>query len=146
MMSMEKIEFKTKGQLDIVDLTDLVRKIISKKKIKNGLVNLFVPGSTGALTTIEYEPDLVRDFKKMIEELIPQNKPYRHNLKWGDGNAHSHLRASIIGPSLSVPINNSKIILGTWQQIVFIEFDVKIRNRIVIISCMDDNQIDISIT
>ncbi|RLD16906.1 MAG: YjbQ family protein [Caldiserica bacterium] len=125
----DKIEFSTKRELDIVDITDKVRERVSISGIKEGIINIFVPGATGAITTIEYEPGLISDFKEILKELIPERESWKHNLSHSDMNAHSHLRASIIGPSLTVPVEDGRPVLGIWQQIVFVELDVRARRR-----------------
>ncbi|MEM2924545.1 MAG: secondary thiamine-phosphate synthase enzyme YjbQ [Methanocellales archaeon] len=123
------IALSTKGNADIIDITSQVDGIVKSSKIKNGLVTIFVPGSTGALTTIEYESGAIEDLRRAIERIAPENIEYKHNLKWGDGNGHSHIRAALLGPSIAVPVIESKMALGTWQQIVFIDFDNRPRNR-----------------
>ncbi len=123
------IAISTKGNADIIDITSQVDGIIKTSKIKNGLVAIFIPGSTGALTTIEYESGALEDFKRAIERIAPENIEYKHNLKWGDGNGHSHVRAALLGPSIAVPIIDGRMLLGTWQQLVFIDFDNRPRNR-----------------
>jgi secondary thiamine-phosphate synthase enzyme len=134
----DEISLDTKGEMDIIDITGEVKAIIKKSKIKDGIVCVFVVGSTGALTTIEYEPGLKKDFSELLERLVPKNKVYAHNERWHDGNGHSHIRASLIGPSFSAPIQNNKIILGTWQQIIFIELDVRPRHRRIIAQIVGD--------
>lgn len=99
--------------------------------VSQGLVHLFVAGSTAALTTIEYEPGAVADLREALERIAPEGIDYRHNERWGDGNGHSHVRAALLGPELTVPIRDGRLLLGTWQQIIFIELDVKLRNRVV---------------
>ena len=134
-----KIQISTKGNTDIIDITDKVQEKIekaisnSKQEIKNGFVLLFVNGSTAGLTTIEYEPGLIKDLKEMFENLIPEDKTYSHNEKWHDNNGHSHLRASLLKPSLIIPFSKSKLLLGTWQQITLIDFDNHPRTREIII-------------
>jgi secondary thiamine-phosphate synthase enzyme len=123
------ISIKTKGEVDIIDLTDKVEEAIENSGLKKGIVTIFMPGSTGALTTIEYEPGLLEDLPAAFERLAPRNISYEHEKRWHDGNGHSHVRASLLGPSLTIPFNDAKLILGTWQQIVFIEFDVRSRAR-----------------
>ena len=118
----KKIKFNTKGELDIVDITHMVEKVVDESKIKNGIVVVFVPGATGAITTIEYEPNLLQDFRDALEEIVPSTKHYRHPI-----NGRSHIRASLIGPSVSFPISDGQVILGTWQQIVFLELDTRPR-------------------
>ncbi len=123
------IKIDTKGKDEVVDITSKVAELISTSKIKSGLVNVFVSGSTASVTTIEYEPGLVRDIKVLGERLAPSGEEYSHNATWGDGNGHSHIRASVIGPSLTVPFENGKMKLGTWQQIVVIDHDTRARSR-----------------
>ncbi|MDO8885319.1 secondary thiamine-phosphate synthase enzyme YjbQ [Candidatus Oleimmundimicrobium sp.] len=125
-----EICFLTKGNVDIVDLTQQIETVVKESGISNGMVNIFVPGATGSITTIECEAGLLDDFKNIIEELIPQNHHYyKHNNDLGGQNAHSHLRASLLGPSLTVPIVDKELTLGAWQQIIFIDFDDQPRNR-----------------
>ena len=129
----KEIHFNTKGEIDIVDITYDVEKIVEKTGVKNGTATVFIPGATGAITTIEYEPNLIQDFKDLIEELVPSSKHYRHPI-----NGRSHLRASLIGPSVTVPISNGRLILGTWQQIVFLELDTRPRSRTVVIQIVGE--------
>lgn len=133
-----ELEIKTKGESDIVDITDEIERIISKTGIKNGIVNVFVPGSTGAVTTIEYEPGLLKDLPNALERIAPKNAYYEHEEMWHDGNGHSHVRASILGPSITIPVKNGGLRLGTWQQLVFIELDVKPRSRTLVVSCLGE--------
>jgi len=130
---MDKIPLDTRGEGDIRNITSQVQKIIQRSGIKNGLVCIFNPGSTGAVTTLEYEPGLLVDLPDALERLTPKDVTYQHELRWHDGNGHSHVRASIIGPGLTVPFQNGNIQLGTWQQIVFIELDVHPRKRAILI-------------
>jgi len=130
---MDKIPLDTRGEGDIRNITSQVQKIIQRSGIKNGLVCIFNPGSTGAVTTLEYEPGLLVDLPDALERLAPKDVTYQHELRWHDGNGHSHVRASIIGPGLTVPFQNGNIQLGTWQQIVFIELDVHPRKRAILI-------------
>lgn len=125
----DKIDFKTKGNCDIVDVTAKLKKILEKSKIKDGILNVFTAGATGAITTIEYEPGLVADFQNLLRKIISENSEYQHNKTHSDRNAVSHLRASLIGPSLIVPVEKSNIVLGTWQQIVFVDMDNRPRKR-----------------
>ncbi|MCD4779855.1 MAG: secondary thiamine-phosphate synthase enzyme YjbQ [Candidatus Omnitrophica bacterium] len=125
----EYIHLSTRGHADVHDITGQVaQKLEGLKKIKDGIVTINVCGSTGALTTCEYESGLVEDIRDIFNKLIPPGQ-YQHDQAWGDGNGHSHLRASIVGPSLTLPFNNSCLILGTWQQIIFIDFDNRSRDR-----------------
>jgi len=128
MVHTEYIHLKTKGDCHIIDITEDVDRILDGGKVNDGIVTISVIGSTGALTTCEYEPGLVKDLKEFFDKIIPQGKTH-HDQAWGDGNGHSHLRSSLVGPSLTIPFNNQKCILGTWQQIIFIDFDNRPRDR-----------------
>ena len=123
------IKISSKRENDMLDITDQTSKVIQESKLKDGIVTLFVAGSTAAITTIEYEPGLRNDFPKMLNRIIPKNIEYEHDNTWHDGNGHSHVRASLIGPSLTVPFKDGRLILGTWQQIVFLELDTRSRER-----------------
>jgi secondary thiamine-phosphate synthase enzyme len=123
------LQLETRGENDIINITDDIKKIIHQSGLSSGSVVIFVPGATGALSTIEYEPGLIKDLPELMDTLIPKKKQYHHNETWQDGNGHSHLRATLIGPSLTIPFENKEPILGTWQQIVFLEFDNKSRKR-----------------
>jgi secondary thiamine-phosphate synthase enzyme len=123
------IEIKSKGENDMVDITDQALKAIFESKLENGIVTIFVSGSTAAVTTMEYEPGLRTDFPIMLNRIIPKDIEYKHDETWQDGNGHSHVRASLIGPSLTVPFKDRNLILGTWQQIVFCELDTRSRER-----------------
>lgn len=133
-----EVGVKTRGELDIVDVTGEIEKIVSKTGIKNGIANVFVPGSTGAVTTIEYEPGLLKDFPNALERLAPRSAEYEHEKAWHDGNGHSHVRASIIGPSITIPIRDGALRLGTWQQVVFVELDVRPRSRRLVVTCLGE--------
>ena len=132
------ITFQSKGKTQVIDITQDISDELSSIKIKNGIVTLFVPGSTASLTTIEYEKGVVSDLQDAVERLFPEKINYKHNIVWDDGNGHSHVRASVLGPSLTIPLVNGSLVLGTWQQIVFIDFDNRLRNRQVIIQIMGD--------
>ncbi|HIH86576.1 MAG TPA: YjbQ family protein [Methanosarcinales archaeon] len=127
------ITFDTKGHSDIIDITRQVQQEIGNSGLNDGSVLIFVPGATGALTTIEYEPGLVSDLQDALERIAPQGLEYAHNLKWGDGNGHSHVRASLMSPSLTVPFVDGKMTLGTWQQIIFIDLDNRSRSRKLVV-------------
>jgi len=127
------VKLATQKEGEILDITDKVQTIVENGTIQSGVVFLFVPGSTAALTTIEYEPGLLVDLPSVLERIAPSDGLYEHEKRWHDGNGHSHVRASLIGPDLSVPFERKKLMLGTWQQIVFIEFDVRPRDRTVIV-------------
>ena len=130
------IQLSSKGQDDVIDITKQVSNIVKDSNIENGTVTIFVVGSTAAVTTIEYEPGLINDFPEMLSRIIPKNIEYEHDNTWHDGNGHSHVRASLVGPSLTVPIINGKLTLGTWQQIVLLEMDTRPRNRNLILQIM----------
>ncbi|MCP8321462.1 MAG: YjbQ family protein [archaeon] len=132
------LNLRTKGELDMIDITESVAKAINETNIRNGTVTVFVPGSTGALTTIEYEPGLLKDFPEMLERIAPRNINYEHEKMWHDHNGHSHVRASLIGPSLTIPFKDKKLTLGTWQQVVFIELDIHSRSREVVLQIMGE--------
>ena len=128
----------SKKEKDVVDITSQIDNAINDSGIKNGIVTIFIPGATGAITTIEYEPGLVHDFPAMLERLAPEDIVYEHNKKWHDGNGHSHVRASIIGPSLTVPFKESALTLGIWQQIVFLEMDRRGRSRKIVLQILGE--------
>jgi len=138
MVFTDKITFSTKGFCDIIDITESVDKIIKKTKIKNGLVNIFIKGSTAAITTMEYESNLVKDMKELAERLIPQNKFYHHDQTWGDNNGFSHLRASLFSASLTIPLSNGQLELGTWQQIILLDFDNRPRERQIVLKILGE--------
>ncbi len=137
-VSTRYLNFPTKGDVDIIDITKEVSGALSKSKLTDGVVTVFVPGATGAVTTIEYESGLVSDFKAMLERIAPQGIEYMHNLKWGDGNGHSHVRASLLSPSLSIPFASGTMMLGTWQQIIFIDLDNHPRDRELIVQIVGE--------
>jgi len=132
------IQKDTKGFSDVIDLTDDVETFIKQTKVKNGIVTIFIPGSTGAVTTIEYEPGLKKDIPEFVEKLLPSDAYYHHNETWHDGNGFSHMRAALYGPSLTVPLENGKLTLGTWQQIVLLDFDARERRRNIVINIMGE--------
>jgi secondary thiamine-phosphate synthase enzyme len=125
-------KIKTIKEDDIIDITGLTSQAIVESQVKDGIVSVFVLGSTAAITTIEYEPGLKYDFPKMLSRMAPKDFEYKHDNTWHDGNGHSHIRASLIGPSLTVPVIKGDLMLGTWQQIVLLEMDTKPRERTVI--------------
>ncbi len=134
-MGVKTFEFSvsTKGGMDIVDITAQVQKIVSDSGINEGNALVFVPGSTAGITTIEYEPGLLKDYPEFMEKIIPSNIRYHHDDTWHDGNGHSHVRAALQGASFTVPFTNGSLLLGTWQQIILIDFDNRRRNRRVIV-------------
>jgi len=132
MIYRKEVSIKTNGNDDIVDITHYAIEALNDSKVKDGILLIFVVGSTASITTIEYESGLVHDLKKILNELIPCNPSYKHHLAWNDDNGHSHLRASLIGPSIAIPFKNGKLDTGTWQQIVLIDFDTRPRSRTII--------------
>ncbi len=136
MIFSETISLSTKGFSDILDITDRVDTVIGRSKVKNGLVTVFCPGSTGAVTTIEYESGVLKDLQMAIEKIVPSNIAYEHDRRWRDGNGFSHVRAALMKPSLTIPLVQGRLALGTWQQIVFIDFDNRKREREIIIQVL----------
>jgi secondary thiamine-phosphate synthase enzyme len=134
----EEILIKTTSKTDVIDITSNVLKVLSRSRVKNGVASLFVPGSTASLTTIEYESGVINDLKKAIERMAPEDIYYEHNARWEDGNGFAHVRASLLGPSLHVPVVDGKLSLGIWQQIVLIDFDNRPRERQVVIQLLGD--------
>jgi secondary thiamine-phosphate synthase enzyme len=134
----ETISLTTKGFTDIIDITDQVIVGIKRSEIENGLVTVFCQGSTGSVTTIEYESGVLKDLQRAIEKIAPSDIPYEHDRRWGDGNGFSHVRAALMKPSLSIPLDNGRLTLGTWQQIVFIDFDNRGRQRNIVLQIMGE--------
>jgi len=134
----EEVGIKTAGEGDIVDITGLVEAVVRRSGISDGMVHVFAIGSTAAISTMEYEPGLKQDLPEILERIAPRDIEYKHHLRWGDYNGHSHVRATILGPSLTVPIKDGKLILGTWQQIIFIELDVRARSRRIMVTVMGE--------
>ena len=134
----ETVNLATRGFNDMHDITREVSERLAAHDLRNGLVTIFVPGSTGGLTTIEFEPGLERDFAELMDKIIPSEETYHHDARWGDGNGFSHVRASLLGPSLSVPFADGRMTLGTWQQIVFLDFDNRSRTRTLMIQFMGE--------
>jgi secondary thiamine-phosphate synthase enzyme len=138
MIITETISINTKGFCDIIDINSQVLSIVKRSLIANGLVTIFCPGSTGSITTIEYESGVLQDLKDALERIAPSDIPYEHNERWGDGNGFSHVRAALMKPSLTVPLVKGKLTLGTWQQIVFIDFDNRGRHRDIVVQIISD--------
>jgi len=134
----EDITLQSRGNCDIIDVSSEVAKKVEESGVNNGTVTLFIVGSTAGITTIEYEPRLLGDFENMWDRVIPQNIPYEHNKTWGDGNGHSHVRASMLGASLTIPFVNKRLTLGTWQQVVFVDFDNRPRSRRIVLQIMGE--------
>ena len=129
----DSLSIETRGESDMIDLTDRLTLLLHKHKLKNGHMVVFVAGSTAGITTIEYEPGLKKDFTLLMERLIPRNARYFNEETWNDGNGHSHVRASLLGPSITVPFGSGKLLLGTWQQIVLVDYDNRPRSRDLVI-------------
>lgn len=138
MILTETISLKTNGDCDVVNITHHIEAQVAKSNLKNGIATVFVAGSTAGITTIEYEPGLVADIKEAFERIAPKGVPYTHNETWGDGNGYSHIRASLLGASLVIPFVNFKMVLGTWQQIVLVDFDNRPRKRDVVVQVMGE--------
>lgn len=134
----KSIKISSKGENDMIDLTEKISEFISNSRIPNGIVTIFVSGSTGSITTIEYEPGLIKDFPKMLSRIAPKSLDYGHEQRWHDGNGHSHVKASLVGPSLTVPFKDGQMLLGTWQQIVFLELDTRGRTRNLVLQIIGE--------
>ena len=138
MVTTKTISLQTQGNGDTQDITDAVSRAVRDSGVASGVATLFCPGSTSGLTTIEFEPGAVADLQQVFDETAPANRYYRHNERWHDGNGHSHVRASLLGPSLSVPFVDGVLTLGTWQQIVHIDFDIRPRRRDVVVQIVGE--------
>lgn len=134
----ERFKVSTESDLDVKNITDQGQRVVKKSGIKEGTATFFISGSTAAITTIEYESGLIHDISEALDRLFPKDMYYKHHEKWHDGNGHSHMRASFIGPSLTVPITGGKLELGTWQQIILCDMDVPSREREIIVKMMGD--------
>jgi len=130
--SSKVFSIRTKGDGDIINITDKAESAITSSGLDNGILTLFVRGSTGAITTLEYEPGLINDLSSILERIAPKSHQYEHEKLWHDGNGHSHIRASILGPSITIPFVERRLTLGSWQQVVFVELDNKSRDREII--------------
>ena len=138
MVETRYIDIKSRDHLDIINLTEKVSNEISKSLISNGIALLFVPGSTGALTTLEFEPGLEADLQDFLERLIPYNSKYKHHQTWGDDNGSGHLQSALLKTSFSVPVVSKKMTLGTWQQIIFVECDTRPRSRSIVLQLVGE--------
>jgi secondary thiamine-phosphate synthase enzyme len=132
------VKLSTRGNADMVDITDQVQNAVRQSGLENGTVTVFTPSATSALTTIEYESGALSDLRRLFDEIANPAEHYAHNARWGDGNGHSHVRAALLGPSLTVPFVRAQLILGTWQQIIFIDFDNRSRQRELIVQVMGE--------
>ncbi|HZT07276.1 MAG TPA: secondary thiamine-phosphate synthase enzyme YjbQ [Chloroflexota bacterium] len=138
MISSHRLTYQTRGRNDVIDVTRDVANTVRSAGIRGGIVTVFVPGSTAALTTVEYEPGLVQDLRDFFDRIAPESQPYRHNLTEGDANGHSHVRASLLGPSVTVPVEDGRMALGVWQQIVLVDFDVRPRSRELVVQILGE--------
>jgi len=138
MVKTEYLSLTTRGQTDIREITAQVAQAVEMSGLQNGIVTIFTPSSTSALTTIEFEPGCLSDLRRLFEEWIPSQRDYAHNARWGDNNGHSHLRASMLGPSLTIPFVDRHLLLGTWQQIIFIDFDIRPRQRRLVLQIIGE--------
>ena len=138
MVVTESIELSTQGHADMLDITAQVEKRVQDSGLKSGIVTIFCPSSTSALTTIEYESGALADLQRLFDEIAAQEREYKHNLRWHDGNGHSHVRAALLGPSLTVPFVEGRLQLGTWQQITYIDFDNRARSRKLVVQIMGE--------
>jgi secondary thiamine-phosphate synthase enzyme len=138
MIYQREIQVQTTGHRQMQNLTDEVAQVVSASHIRTGVVNVFNVGSTGAIGTIEFEPGLQKDLPAILDKLFPPSRDYGHEQAWHDGNGHSHLQATMLGPSLTVPIKDGKLILGTWQQVFHLECDIKPRRRTIVITVMGE--------
>jgi secondary thiamine-phosphate synthase enzyme len=132
------LSLTTHANLDIHDLTRELTRLVEQSGLRNGTLTVFCPSSTSGLTTVEYEPGALADLKRMFEELIPSNRDYAHNATWDDGNGHSHMRASLLGPSLTIPFVEKCLTLGTWQQVIYVDFDIRSRHRELVVQMIGE--------
>ena len=132
------LSLNTRGDTDIHDITDAVTRQVAQSGLRDGIVTVFCPSSTSALTTIEYESGALSDLRRLFDEIIPENREYAHNARWHDGNGHSHIRASLLGPSLTIPFVNGELALGTWQQVIYVDFDNKPRRRELVVQVIGE--------
>lgn len=138
MVVTKEIRLNTEGHCDILDITSQVSTAVEESQLQDGTVTVFCPGSTGGLTTIEYESGALHDLEQVLDEIAPPDRDYRHHLRWGDDNGHSHVRSAMIGPSLTVPFVEGDLTLGTWQQVVFLDFDTRPRSRTLVLQIMGE--------
>jgi len=132
------LNLNSKGDADILDITGQVAGVLDESGMKNGIVTVFTPSATSALTTIEFESGCLADLRRLFDEIVDPNQPYAHNARWGDGNGHSHVRAALLGASLTVPFVQGRLTLGTWQQIIFVDFDNRPRRRQLVVQVMGE--------
>ena len=138
MVATQTIEISTRAQGEAHDITDRVAHVLHETRLSAGIVTVFVTGSTAGVTTIEFEPGAISDFNRLFETLAPRNAEYRHHLRWGDDNGSSHVRAALLGPSLTIPFRDGRLVLGTWQQIALVEFDTSPRQRHIVVQVLGE--------
>lgn len=138
MVITQELPLSTRGNGDVKDITSEVARMVRESGLQAGIVTVFCPGSTGALTTIEYEDGVIADLQQVLDEIAPPDRPYRHHLRWGDDNGHAHIRAALVGPSITIPFINGRLALGTWQQVVFCDFDTRPRHRRLVVQIMGE--------
>ncbi|MCD6590643.1 MAG: YjbQ family protein [Candidatus Aenigmarchaeota archaeon] len=138
MIDIKTFDVATEGRTDIINITRIIDEMVKSSKIKSGLVNVFVAGSTAGVTTIEYEPNLIKDVKNVLERIAPENADYEHHKTWGDDNGSSHVRSTLIKPSMVIPFKDKNLLLGTWQQVVLIDFDTKPRKREIVLTIIGE--------
>jgi len=138
MVKTGSIQLSTRGNADVQDITAQVTQVVIDSELKNGTVTIFCPSATSALTTIEYESGCVSDLRRLFDEIIPSNREYAHNVRWGDGNGHSHVRAALLGPSLTIPFVEGSLTLGTWQQVIYVDFDIRARHRELVLQMIGE--------
>jgi secondary thiamine-phosphate synthase enzyme len=138
MVKTGSIQLNTRGNMDVHDITPQLAQVVRASEIKNGAVTIFCPSATSAVTTIEYESGCVSDLRRLFEEIIPADREYAHNARWHDGNGHSHIRAALLGPSLTIPFVEGDLTLGTWQQVIFVDFDTRSRHRELVVQIIGE--------
>ena len=138
MVITEQIDLVMRGHTDVEDITHMVQKAVDASGLRAGIATIFCTGSTGGLTTIEYEDGAVADLRQVLDEIVPPDRDYRHHLRWGDDNGSSHVRAALMGPSLTVPFVDGRLTVGTWQQIIFLDFDTRRRSRRLVVQIMGE--------
>jgi secondary thiamine-phosphate synthase enzyme len=138
MVQQQSIQFRTKGHGDVINLTERIQHVVAHSGVRTGLASVFVIGSTAAVGAMEFEPGLAKDLPEALDRLLPASQDYGHEQAWHDGNGHSHLQATLMGPSLTVPVNSGSLILGTWQQVICIECDTRPRDRTVVVTILGE--------
>ena len=138
MVVTRSIQLSTRGNSDMLDITEQVARAVQESGVSSGIVTVFAPSATSGLTTIEYESGALADLKQVFDEVAPEGRDYQHNLRWGDGNGHSHVRAALLGPSLTVPFTQGRLLLGTWQHVTYIDFDNRSRQRELVLQILGE--------